>query len=424
MKKSLAIGDPISSATRLAAAAKKRGYELIEFRTFSKDSEYYQRSYDGSLFDSVYEYRGDDAHALHALRDTEHIIIGADSSVQFVERLNLFRGQLENDPSKILARADKVEQARHFHAAGLPVVPQHYFSDLDSAMKYATGRRFPQVLKPRASGGTNNVLLARNEVEFKASFLRIVSARSLYDRPNGGVLVMDYVDPELADEFVVDAVSCQGRHVLTDIWQYEKAAINGTPAMYRAMRLVPWKDVLSESLFAFSMLDAAGYRQGASHTELWRLPGNQNIPVEVGFRLPGLITAVSTVATGRDQVELTLDSVLDPDQFHRKASSFEGKAVLKSAAVVFLAARRAGLLKKEVPVSAIQSLRSYHSSAIKATRIGERLARTVDLATIVGWVALCHEDATVVQEDIATLQAMENEIAVAADEPTRSDLAA
>lgn len=227
MKKSLAIGDPISSAGRLAAGAKERGYELIEFRTFSKDSEYYQRSYDGSLFDSVYEYRGDDAQALHALKDAEHIMIGADSSVQFVERLNLFRGELENDPSKILARADKVEQARHFHAAGLPIVPQQYFDDLDSAMRYAMSRRFPQVLKPRASGGTNNVLLARNPVEFKACFLKIANARSLYDRPNGGALVMDYIDPELADEFVVDAVSCQGRHLLTDICSTRRPPLTG-----------------------------------------------------------------------------------------------------------------------------------------------------------------------------------------------------
>jgi hypothetical protein len=190
------------------------------------------------------------------------------------------------------------------------------------------------------------------------------------------------------------------------------------------MRLVPWQNALSESLFAFSLLEAAGYRQGASHAELWRLRDNQNLPVEVGFRLPGLITAVSAAATGRDQVDLTLDSVIDPDRFHRKASSFEGMPVMKSAAVVFLAAPRAGLLENALPLSAIQSLRSYHSSAMKATRRGERLARTVDLATIVGWVALCHEDASVIEEDIAELQAIEKEITVVADETEESRLPA
>lgn len=407
MKKTIAIGDPISSATRLAAAAKRRGYRLIEFRTFSKDSEYYQRSYDGSLFDSVFEYRGDDAQALHALRDAEHIIVGADSSVQFVERLNLFRRELQNDPTKILARSDKVEQSRHFQAAGLPVVAQEYFTDDASALQYAVGRGFPQVLKPRASGGTNNVLLARNAAEFEECFLRIANARSLYDRPNGGALVMDYIDPGLADEFVIDAVSCQGRHVVTDVWKYEKAALNGTPAMYRSMRLMPWDDAIQESSFAFRMLDAAGYRQGASHTEIWRLAGNRNLPVEVGFRLPGLITALSAQATGRDQVELTLDSILDPREFHRKTIAYEDGAVSKSAAVVFLAALRTGFLVDHVPINAIQALRSYHSSALKATRPGDRLDRTVDLATMAGWVALCHEDAGALEEDIAMLQALE-----------------
>ena len=415
MKRTIAIGDPISSATRLAAAAKRRGYRVVEFRTFSKDSEYYQRSYDGSLFDSVFEYQGDDAQALHALRDAEHIIVGADSSVQFVERLNLYRRELQNDPTKILARSDKVEQSRHFQDAGLPVVTQEYFTDAALALQYAVGRGFPQVLKPRASGGTNNVLLAQNEAEFKECFLRIANAKSLYDRPNEGALVMDYIDPGLADEFVVDAVSCQGRHVVTDIWKYEKAALNGTPAMYRAMRLIPWDDAIQESSFAFQMLDAAGYRQGASHTELWRLAGYQNLPVEVGFRLPGLITTLSAQATGRDQVELTLDSILDPHEFHRKTTAYEDMAVPKLAAVVFLAALRTGFLVEPVPVNAIQALRSYHSSGIKATRLGDRLDRTVDLATMAGWVALCHEDAGALEEDIATLQALEPQITEVVD---------
>lgn len=131
---------------------------------------------------------------------------------------------------------------------------------------------------------------------------------------------------------------------------------------------------------------------------------------------------MSAAATGIDQVELTLDSVLDPDQFHRKASAFEGEPVMKSAAVVFLASRQAGLLKHAIPVSEINSLRSYHSSAIKVTQRSERLAKTVDLATIVGWVALCHEDESVVQGDIAKLQAIESEIAVVADRSERSEL--
>jgi len=73
---------------------------------------------------------------------------------------------------------------------------------------------------------------------------------------------------------------------------------------------------------------------------------------------------------------------------------------------------------------AIQNLGPYYSSAIKATRVGERLAKTVDLATMVGWVALCHEDASLVEEDIASLQAIEKEITVIADEPEDADSAA
>jgi biotin carboxylase len=382
----------------------------VELRTFSKDSEYYSRNYDSSLFEDVVEYAGDDAQALHALRDAGHIIVGADSSVAVVERLNLYRGTLKSDPSKILARCDKVELAKTLNAAGLPVVPQEYFTDREAALRYAKGRGFPQVLKPRASGGTDNVTLVWNDREFLEAFNRVATARSLYDRLNSGVLVMDYICPQSAEEFVIDSVTCDGRHVVTDIWKYEKTPLNGTPAMYRSMRLLRFAEAEAESAFALRMVEAAGYREGASHTELWRTADSKYLPVEIGFRLPGLITAISADATGRDQVDLTLDSVLDPHTFHQKADALDDGARTKAAAVVFIASNQTGRLKQEAPLDVVKGLRSYHSSAFKATKSGDLLRMTVDVGSIAGWVGLCCDEPEVLIDDMNTLRTMERSL--------------
>jgi len=414
MSNTIAIGDPVSSASRLAHRAKLRGYSVIELRTFDSKSEYYSRNYDPRLFDGMVEYRGDDAMALHDLRHVEHILIGADSSVAIVERLNLFRGQLHNDPEKILARSDKVELALHLRAAGLPVAEQRYFRSTEArqALQYAKERGFPQklqVIKPRASGGTNNVLLPTNEDEFLTKFDLVANALSLYARPNGGVLVMDYVSPAESVEYVVDAVSHDGTHFVTDVWTYQKEPLNGTPAMYRSMKLMSQESAAREIDFAFRMLDAAGHRQGASHIELWKTP-HGHLPVEIGFRLPGLITQVAADATGLDQIDFTLDSALDPEAFHTRLKAHRLEPTNRAAAVVFIASRRAGTLAEDAPIDDVKALRSYHSSAFKAIRAGDPLVLTTDVATIGGWVALCHERTDVVEKDLEFLRSIEQRL--------------
>jgi biotin carboxylase len=408
----IAIGDPVSSAARLAQEAKRRGFEVVEVRTFSEYAEYYSRNYNSKLFDRLVEYRGDDAQALAELQDVDAVLVGADSCVAAIERINLFRGQAANAPDKILARCDKVEQAKAFAAAGIPVVPQRYFraNETESALRYANMRGYPQVLKPRASGGTNSVYLANDDAEFRAFFEAVSQAKSLYDRPNGGALVMNYVDPNTAREIVVDAVSCDGRHVITDVWAYEKTRMNGTPAMYRAMRTVPFEDAGAEIAFALRMLNAAGYRQGASHTELWHTAEGQLLPVEVGFRLPGLITQVSADVTGRDQVALTLDSYVDPSAFHKKSDTFAAVDARRCAgAVVFLTADRATQVQSDAPMDRLRALPSYHSSSLKAEKAGDQVAKTVDVASIVGWVALAHASVGQIEHDIAVIRELERQ---------------
>ncbi len=426
--KKIMIGDPVSSAGKKAARLKARGYSIFEFRTFSAYSEYYTRGYKPELFDGTYEFDGDDAKAIAYMRDNdiERLMIGADSSIKDVERINHTLGRLPNDPNKITARFDKVCQAEAYAAAGIPMAGYAYFDadEEEKAADYAEGR-YPIVLKPRASGGTNNVLLAHDRDEFRVKFRIVAAAKSLYDRPNGGVLVMEYIPPDAARERVVDAVSCpingtDALHVITDCWEYVKEPMNGTPAMYRAMRALSFDEAAEEIRFARRMLKAVGHRQGESHMEIWRLTdprlmakyGSTHLPVEGAYgRLPGLINELSAEATGRDQIELALDCALDPFVFFSQTSHMPSSGPLrKAAAIVFLACKQEGRLKMNPPIDAVKAMASYHSGHFKAIKAGDRLTQTVDVGTLAGWVGLCHEDPNVLERDMAAIRAMEADL--------------
>ncbi len=427
-KSTLAIGDPISSASRLASRAIERGYEVVELRTFSNSTEYYSRGYNPELFVREVVHEGDYQATLKSLHNVKHILVGADSSIGTVERLNRLRGELKSDPTWSTARHDKVEQSRAFQLAGLQILPQSFCQHVDAALAWAEGR-YPIVVKPRASGGTNNVFLAKNPDELGSAFAAVVSSKSLYDRSNEGALVMEYVEPTLAEEIVIDSVSCGDLHIVTDAWKYMKEPLNGTPAMYRAMIALPFDDVSAEIAYTHRLLDSVGYRQGPSHAEVWRLSsdlerryGTRHLPVEVGFRLPGLITALSAEATGRDQVELTLDSVVDQEAFVRRGRELPPRGgLMQAAAVVFLAAPHSGTLKGAPPVPDVLALRSYHSSNFKAPLAGKRLQKTVDVATLAGWVALCDPDPEIVGRDMEAVRNLESEFTTV-EEDDREDL--
>lgn len=426
--KRIMIGDPVSSAAKKAARLKARGYDVFEFRTFSPYSEYYTRGYKRELITGTYEFDGDDERAIAFMANEgiDTLMIGADSSIKDVERINHRLGRLSNDPAKIGARFDKVDQMQAYSAAGIPMAGYAYFdaSQEEQAVAYAEGR-YPIVLKPRASGGTNNVLLAHDRNEFRAKFRIVAAAKSLYDRPNGGVLVMEFIPPHAARERVVDAVSCpingqEAYHIITDCWEYTKAAMNGTPAMYREMRALSFDEAVDEIHFALRMLKAVGHRQGESHMEIWRLTdprlidkyGSTHLPVEGAYgRLPGLINELSAEATGRDQIDLALNSVLDPVAFFAQSRHMPPSGSLrKAAAIVFLACEQEGNLKSRPPIDAIKAMPSYHSGQFKALKTGDYLMKTVDVGTLAGWVGLCHEDAAIIERDLAAIRAMEDEL--------------
>jgi hypothetical protein len=223
----------------------------------------------------------------------------------------------------------------------------------------------------------------------------------------------------------VDAVSCpingsDAQHVITDCWEYVKEPMNGTPAMYRAMRALSFDEAAEEIRFALRMLKAVGHRQGESHMEIWRLTdprliakyGSTHLPVEGAYgRLPGLINELSAEATGRDQIELALDSALDPFVFLAQSSHMPPSGPLrKAAAIVFLACKHEGGLKANPPIEAIKAIASYHSGHFKAVKAGDRLAQTVDVGTLAAWVGLCHEDPSVLERDMAAVRAMETDL--------------
>ena len=107
-------------------------------------------------------------------------------------------------------------------AAGLRVPVQKTLTTFGEARAWLdTGEiAYPVVVKPLASGGTDGVSLCHDDAELKQGIATILSSITIFSEQNTTFQMQEYID---GDEFVVDTVSYNGRHYVTDFARYVKS---------------------------------------------------------------------------------------------------------------------------------------------------------------------------------------------------------
>jgi hypothetical protein len=214
------------------------------------------------------------------------------------------------------------------------------------------------------------------------------------------VVAQEYL---VGSEYIVDMVSRDGVHHVTDIWRYEKLAVNDRVDLTAGMLLLPRRGEVQDQLvpYAFRVLDALGIAHGPSHMEIKLTPDGPCL-VEVGARICGLdLPSISTLALGEGQLEWTVDALTDPGRFHaRHEVDYQ---LSQSLAVVCLVAPFDGVVAEYPLLPQVEALESFHSAHV-SVQPGKRMQRTVD---DMGWpmaVTLLHPLLECVLRDEATVR--------------------
>jgi hypothetical protein len=126
--------------------------------------------------------------------------------------------------------------------------------------------------------------------------------------------------------------------------------------------------------------------------------------VNVGRPDGGGVPQLDKCCTGYDQVSLTADGFLDPATF--TCGARRSYLLKKHGMVAFLPTMREGLLLDVPGLTSLQSLPSYLNHVL-LVRPGDRVTRTVDVASLIGWVFLCHHDNNQLKKDYLALRELE-----------------
>ena len=209
----------------------------------------------------------------------------------------------------------------------------------------------------------------------------------------------------MGGEVAVNTVSRNGKHAVSDMWQYEFHWI-GNKMVYDNAQLVEnlgdRTDVVIE--YVFNVLDALGIKTGAAHSEIM-LP-QDGIPVlmETGARPMGGGTALDLFdrCLHHSQFSLALDAVLDPERFDQIRS--EGYHIKQPMAFKLIISSVAGEVEAVPGPENLKKLSSFYSCDFSNCEKTKSVSETVDFFTSPGTVYLTCEDRKTLMQDILTIK--------------------
>lgn len=331
------------------------------------------------------------------------VMTGLETGIALMDELAARFGLPGNDPASSTMRRDKYLMQETIRAQGLRAVAQCKVDRSDEALDWLDAHgRYPVIVKPAASAGSDNIHLCATRDEALAAVRKVLAADNLFGAPNTHALVQEFLDGQ---EWVVDTVSCDGECLVTNVTKYKKLPNAQGKTVYRhSAFLTPDMHAHGELIrYAQAVIEALGIRLGAAHVELIDTARGP-VLVEVNARMHG----GDAVAVLRDyapftQLELSVDSHIAPDEFRHKAA----QSMVYSRHVIahFLISRMAGEVRQVMDKRHLAEIASYAGDHMP--HLGDKLVVTDSLTSAPGYIWLASENPTDLQNDQNTLVAWE-----------------
>jgi biotin carboxylase len=398
-----AIVDAYGIAKFLPAALRRYGVECVHVR--SEHPDVYS-TYQPEDFTVDIEHVGDIAETASLLHGhgTDYVVAGSESGVLLADRLSAELDLPGNGMLRPEARRNKYQMVLAVREAGLAAANSLASSSIGEIIAWVKSQdKWPIVLKPLASAGTDNVIFCRSVEEIHVAYATIEASIDRYGRRNDAVLVQEYLAGE---EYFVNTVSRNGVHYVVGVWHYHKIPVDDCRSINDFEHPISSSDPIAREIseYTFEVLDSLENRNGAAHTEVM-LTKNGPVLVECGARLGGSqLPAVVSRALGTEQVESLAMAIARPEKLAEHVG--QGYQLLTNLRYVSLINPRDGAVPFSNGFASVRSLISYTDMALTLPE-GSRLPRTIDLATSPGFVYLCSDDPHQVEVDYSRLRELE-----------------
>ncbi|WP_046734677.1 hypothetical protein [Streptomyces humi] len=327
------------------------------------------------------------------------VLPGRESGVELADALSERLGlPSSNGTALSAARRDKYLQIERLRAAGVPALRQVRTGDAAELRAWHARLDGTAVVKPPRGALGHGVRFCDGPDDSAGALTALRGTTSAFGDRITEVVAQEYL---VGAEYVVNTVSCEGVHTVTDVWSTDRVSANGVRDLVVAQVLLRHEDPVVDDLvrYGFQVLDALGVRFGAAHLEIKLTPDGPRL-VEAGARPSGLPYHVAD-AIGEGQLEWAVDAYLRPRRFLARAGVPYRRRV--AAAWAALVSPVAGRLVGYRALDEVRSLESVREVSV-LVRPGEDLtATTWDLEYPVV-LSLRHPVEAVLRRDLNTVR--------------------
>lgn len=407
----IAITDCYASNTALVDALENAGHQTVHIITNTNPPPCFAEAAlpQTSLGTVDASQSWSDTISTLATLGVERVLAGSEAGVYTADRLAADLDLPGNAVSTSSLRRNKADMQQALQDAGLRSVKSWSIgsrADLD-AIKAELPPNI--VVKPQDSFGNDGVQIREIDTDKTwDQFCRDVETSLGATTMLGDIQTSLLVQEHLAGrEIVVNTVSRDGQHVVTDCWEYTKIDVNGMPdRVSAAVSLCPHE--LPDNLlkYALQTLDVVGVEHGPAHAEYF-ITDTGPVLMEVAARLSGADTASHAhESMGCSQIDALVDDVSGTLDWKQRTGTLP--KLKQHVAMYYLTSSGTGVFQNFAKLDQVQNLASYWKFMPRISA-GEQLSHTADEFAEPGMVSIKHPTQSVLWRDLFTLHYLDGD---------------
>jgi len=401
------VVDPYSSGKFLLPEFQRRQIPMVGIRSSLDLAQFWLDQYNEDFFIKNIDFESVE-QIMKELEEFEVCAVapGSEPGVLLAEDLIDRYGLPGNKASTKNWRRDKYAMQERLRECNIRATEQLQSANLQESLEWCKKRdKWPVIVKPPMSGGTDGVYWCHSEADVENAFKKTHGVRNVNGVVNDVLLIQEFLD---GTEYIIDCVSYEGKHVLSGIWVYSKKKDSERKCIiYDYAKLLPSTGEVQDQLveYTFKCLTALGIEYGPSHTEVMMVADGPCL-IETGARMHGLKgPKLLEECTGFGTHELAVDILFGAELFHQLYRANHKYFIKRWAFEVIMKNEiKVGTLKSPITIPAdLPSVQELFPSVLP----GQEIPLTIDLATSPGVATLMHVSLDQCMADIKKIQALE-----------------
>ncbi|WP_175411365.1 ATP-grasp domain-containing protein [Streptomyces sp. TRM64462] len=396
-RRSVVLVDAYPSSYALAQAFMDDGCDVVRVQSTEDVPQCYRGAFDTSAFRDDIVHAGvlSDTVERVAKHEPVAVVAAGEYGVELADLLSETLSLPTNGTRLSPARRDKFVMIETIKAAGVRGARQRLVENRQELLDFHREAGGRIVVKPLRSAANDGVAVCDTPEESAAALDGILGGTTVFSETNTAAVAQEYL---VGGEYVVDTVSRDGRHRVTDLWKYSKMTVPSVRDRITGGHLIPPDAPLRQELtdYAFSVLDALGIRHGPAHLEVI-VTADGPCLVEIGARIAGANTPYyAELGAGESQIGWTVEAYLHPERF--LATYERPYEMRRHVSVSWPTAPEAGTLRAYPLLDVVRGMESFNNVET-FVRPGGAVVRTVDDSTKTLAVGFAHPSAEVVERD-------------------------